>query len=119
MTDNEMWDYCEIKYTTYHNFGGGEHAGLNLGLLWFVGRAEGPGGPYEAGKSPEVPFGRAGEGVPDRTNPTHHSLHQQLVDDLLREGWQLLPERGPAWWQRRFKRKARARPRSWVQRIFG
>lgn len=103
----DEWEYCQIRYTTYYNMGGGEHAGLNLGLLWFFAAAYGPNGRYEAAKSPETPFAREADGFPDKNNPSHLSLHQQLVDTLISDGWQPLSKRGTSWWQQRFRRRPR------------
>ncbi len=107
----QEWDYCTIKYTTYHNVGGGEHGGLNYGLLWFEAQAKGPNGRYTAGKSAEVPFGRMVEGAPDQRSSAHQSVHRDLVTALRRDGWKPVSGGGAGWWERRFRRDpARAIP---------
>lgn len=115
--EKDDWEYCQITYRTDYNFGGGEHAGLNLGLLWFVAEAAGPNGSYEAGKSPEIPLARESDSFPDQRNPIHLNSHQQLTDTLVREGWQPLGGQGPTWWQRRFKREPRQKKQSLFQRL--
>jgi hypothetical protein len=111
------WDECQIAFRTRVSWGGGEHAGMDLGMLWFVAEAQGPHGSYEAAKSPETPIGREAELTPQLTNPVHASLLQQLVDDLVAGGWQPLRARGASWWQRRFRREARPAPRTLAQRL--
>jgi hypothetical protein len=111
------WDECQIAFRTRVSWGGGEHAGMDLGMLWFVAEAQGPHGSYEAAKSPETPIGREAELTPQQTNPVHASLLQQLVDDLVAAGWHPLRAHGATWWQRRFRREARAKPRTLAGRI--
>lgn len=114
-TDAE-WDYCTITYRTYINVGGGEHGGLNYGLLWFVAEAKGVNGRYIAHKSPETPFHRMAAAFPEKSNPSHVSLHQDFVQALLRDGWQPVSGGGAAWWQKRFRRQSRkAKPTVWQQ----
>jgi len=98
------WDYCTIRYSTYHNVGGGEHGGLNYGLLWFEAEARGPNGRYTAGKSAEVPFGRMADGAPDQRNAAHQSVHRDLVIMLQKNGWKPVSGGGSGWWQKRFRR---------------
>lgn len=115
----EEWDYCQIKFSTYHNVGGGEHGGLNYGLLWFEANAKGTNGRYEAGKSTEVPFGRAIDGYPNADNPSHVSAHRELVIVLKRNGWQQVSGGGSGWWENRFRRDPARAPRSLGQKIRG
>lgn len=113
----KTWDYCTIVFRTYHNVGGGEHAGLNYGLLWFEAEAKGENGRYQAGKSTEIPFGRISEGVPDRHNAAHLSVYQDLVNNLKRDGWNPISGGGSAWWEKRFRREASQAPRSFLQKV--
>ncbi|MAT96294.1 MAG: hypothetical protein CL608_04055 [Anaerolineaceae bacterium] len=102
--EQETWDYCTIIFRTYHNVGGGEHGGLNYGLLWFEAEAKGPNGRYTAGKSTEVPFGRMADGAPDQRNAAHQSVHHDLVTLLRRNGWEPISGGGAGWWEKRFRR---------------
>jgi len=111
------WDECQIVFRTRVSWGSGEHAGMDLGMLWFVAEAQGPHGDYEAGKSPETPIGREADLLPQPNNPVHLSLLQQLLDDLVAAGWQPLRPHGTAWWQRRFRREVRSKPRTLAQRL--
>lgn len=115
----QEWDYCQIKFSTYHNVGGGEHAGLNYGLLWFEANARGPNGRYEAGKSTEVPFGRMAEGAPNERNPAHQSVHRELVATLIRNGWKPVSGGGAGWWEKRFRRDPASGPKTLRQKIRG
>ena len=118
-SNQENWDHCTIKYTTYHNMGGGEHRGLNLGLLWFEADAKGPNGRYEAGKSAEIPFSRVVEGHPQQNNPAHISAHRELVTALKKDGWEPISGGGAGWWEKRFRRESGQAPPSLGQRIRG
>ncbi len=113
----EDWDYCTITFSTYHNMGGGEHAGLNYGLLWFEAEAKGPNGRYRAGKSAEVPFGRVADGVPDQHNAAHQSVHRELVTALKKDGWKPISGGGSGWWEKRFRRAPGKAPLSLSQKI--
>jgi hypothetical protein len=116
-TAPEKWDYCTIVFRTYHNVGGGEHGGLNYGLLWFEAEAKGENGRYPAGKSAEVPFGRMVEGVPDRRNAAHQSVHHEFVTMLHKNGWESVSGGGSGWWEKRFRRDPGKRPPSPLQKI--
>ena len=115
----EVWDYCTIKFSTYHNMGGGEHRGLNLGLLWFEATAKGPNGRYEAGKSTEIPFSRVSEGYPKKQNPAHISVHRELTLALKKDGWKPISGGGAGWWEKRFRREPREAVSSLKQKIRG
>ncbi len=111
------WDYCQIKFSTYHNVGGGEHGGLNYGLLWFEANAKGPNGRYEAGKSTEIPFGRMVEGVPNQHNVAHQGALRELVVILQRNGWEPISGGGSGWWEKRFRRDSTRAPHSLRQKF--
>ncbi len=116
-TEQETWDYCTIVYRTYYNVGGGEHGGLNYGLLWFEAEAKGPNGRYTAGKSTEVPFGRMVDGAPDQRNAAHQNVHSDLVTVLRRNSWGPISGGGPGWWEQRFRRDPQKAPPSLSQKI--
>lgn len=42
--------------------------------------------------------------VPQRDNPTHVSIHQNLLQSLQMDGWELLPHQGGEWWERQLRR---------------
>ncbi|MBK8903050.1 MAG: hypothetical protein IPM53_17810 [Anaerolineaceae bacterium] len=115
--EQDAWDYCTIVFRTYHNVGGGEHGGLNYGLLWFEAEARGHNGRYQAGKSSEVPFGRMAEGVPDSRNAAHVGVHRDLVNVLRNNGWEQISGGGAGWWEKRFRRHASKAPQSLLQKI--
>ncbi|WP_420628323.1 hypothetical protein [Candidatus Leptofilum sp.] len=97
--------------------GGGEHAGLNYGLLWFEAEAKGSNGRYQAGKSNEVPFSRVAEGIPDSHNPAHISIHSDLVHMLRKDGWEPASGGSSRWWEKRFRRDTSKAPQSLRQKI--
>ena len=113
----EAWDYCTITFSTYHNVGGGEHAGLNYGLLWFEANAKGANGRYEAGKSNEVPFAQPAEGYPQENHPAHATAYRELTASLKKDGWEPVSGGGSGWWEQRFRREASNTPESFLQKI--
>ena len=113
----DAWDYCTIVFRTYHNVGGGEHGGLNYGLLWFEAEAKGKNSRYTAGKSAEVPFGRMAEGAPNRRNAAHVGVHRDLVNHLHSSGWEAVSGGGAGWWEKRFRRDAGQAPQSFLNKI--
>jgi hypothetical protein len=42
--------------------------------------------------------------APQRDNPTHINIHQNLLQSLQADGWELLPHQGGEWWERRLRR---------------
>jgi len=84
----EFWEYCEIKAASSH--------GPDVAFGWFQANAVGRTGKFEAGSS-------AGSLVFVGIKPVGDDAaanYQQLVQYLLRQGWQ--PLSGP----KQFKRKA-------------
>lgn len=112
-----QWDYCTITFHTYHNVGGGEHGGLNYGLLWFEANAKGPNGRYLAGKSNEVPFGRMVEGVPNQRNAAHQSVHRDLLTALRQNGWEPVSGGGAGWWAKRLRRSSDKAPPTFFRKL--
>ena len=41
---------------------------------------------------------------PQRDNPAHVNIHQNLLQSLQSDGWELLPHEGGEWWERRLRR---------------
>jgi len=42
--------------------------------------------------------------APQKDNPTHVNVHQNLLQSLQSDGWELLPHQGGEWWNRRLRR---------------
>jgi hypothetical protein len=78
--------------------------------MWLVFQAImfNPRGQNLVGESTEIPVPANIVGVeitPQRNNPTHISILQDLLLELQSEGWELLPEQSSSWWERRLRRK--------------
>jgi hypothetical protein len=81
------WETCEIIYTL-------EHSRVKL---W--ARAVGANGEYNAGESPTW----SSMGAPVRTSQIDRTAHKDLVDKLVRDGWQHVGTVGE-WYNDRFRR---------------
>lgn len=83
----EFWEYCEIEVASSH--------GPDVAIGWFEANAVGRTGEFEAGRSTGNVYFLGIEPEGDAAADC-----QELVQDLLRQGWQ--PLSGP----KQFKRKA-------------
>ena len=45
--------------------------------------------------------------IPQKANPTHLNIHQDLLKQMQADGWELLPEGDGMWWERRLRRLKR------------
>ena len=90
------WEYCQIEWD--------EEDGWGSKPFWFWAKAVGPDGVYSAGE----PFKRKPSFIemlpPESSNPKVQEMHEQLVEKLIKDGWEIVPERGNAWWQLRLRR---------------
>ncbi len=114
------WDYCQIEFQLRYKGEDLSRAGTKQMWLTFLARATGPYKSYLAGEA-EIPVAGAVAGVsfvPQKNNVGHVNIHQNLLDELQRDGWRLLPEKGSAWWERRLRRPARPQKSlvSWLKR---
>lgn len=107
---NEAWDYCQIKFQLRYRGEDFTRAGPKQMWLVFQAHAAGPKKNYLASESTGIPIGANIIGasfVPDKKISGHVNIHQNLIEDLEKDGWELLPEKGSAWWERRLRRPAR------------
>ena len=119
--DNE-WDYCKIKFQLRYKGEDSTRAGLKQMWLVFQASASGPNRDYLAGESTEIPVAANVIGVsfvPQKHNPSHLNIHQNLLHQLLEDGWKRLPEQGGQWWATRLRRSASRRRSSfgWFKHI--
>lgn len=118
----DEWEYCDIKFQLRYRGEDSTRAGLKQMWLVFQARASGSNRSYLAGESTEIPIAANVIGVsfaPQRQNPAHRNVHQNLLDQLQEDGWERLPERGGAWWEARLRRLASRHHSSpsWFRRI--
>jgi len=98
------WEYCQICWDEEDSLFSGTQ-------VWFWADAVGPEGKYNAGESPRYrTWGNTRVYGPadlshkkDRANA--EEAHNRLVQMLISDGWEPLPERGEYWWQLRFRRR--------------
>ncbi len=103
------WDYCTIEFQLRYKGEDTTRAGLKVVWLVFQARVSGPNQNYIAGESTEIPVAGTVAGVsflPQKNNTNHVSIHQDLLHRLQKDGWEQLPKKGGAWWERRLRRRA-------------
>lgn len=98
------WEYCEIQYDRSkieeHFIGETDY------YLVFWADGVGPNGTFNAGAI-DIPKGHYSQ--PWSDVDSHLAAHRQIVDLLLSDGWEVLPNRGPAWFSYKFRRQVLAR----------
>jgi len=98
------WETCEIVWEEVSaSFGG---LGRITGYFW--AKAIGPNGVYESGRTQF--FKIKGVWSPDSTYKEDVAVHNALISQLVKDGWEPTTERGSTWWSHKFRRKAMARP---------
>jgi hypothetical protein len=119
----QAWEYCNIKFQLRYK---GEVISIMSGMktVWLVFRAVASGqNQNRAISEAEIPIAGNVAGasfVPQKNISGHVNIHQNLLQTLQKDGWELLPEKGSAWWERRLRRPAQAhasvmdRLKSWV-----
>ena len=91
----EKWEYCQIERECSAGF-----LGLTgWTMCWFWADAVGPVGRYSAGESRKYSDLTGEDGV--------ESIHNELVQQLLHDGWEPTAERGEGRFQLRFRRPAK------------
>jgi hypothetical protein len=90
------WEYCEIGWTRAQV----EHSQGNQ--LYFWAEATGPKGTYDAGISPNANGQEPESGATDQ-----RQAFDALIRQLVRDGWVPLPNNGPDWYSRKFRRQVR------------
>ena len=97
-SSQEQWEKCEI---TFERQGGI----INDGITFFA-EAIGPKGRYTAARARKSSqYAPYRDMPPDRENQNVVASHRSLVDQLLREGWEVVESRGSNWWEYRFRRR--------------
>jgi hypothetical protein len=95
-----VWEYCQIEKQGFSRF---ERGGITQ-RTWFSAEAIGPRGTHSAGESRGLYYARLQQ-VINRVRGDEEEVLQGLVDKLLAEGWEKLPEQGEEWYQLRFRRR--------------
>jgi hypothetical protein len=101
------WTYCVIRFLMRNKGEDITRSGIKHMWLVFQARTADSNERQIIMESTEIPVPVNLVGVqitPRKDNPTHVSIHQELVQRLQSNGWQQLPGSGGAWWERRFRR---------------
>lgn len=101
------WTYCVIRFLMRNKGEDITRSGSKHMWLVFQARTTETNEREIIMESTEIPVPVNLIGVnitPRSDNHMHVSIHQELVQRLQADGWQLLPDRGTAWWERRFRR---------------
>jgi len=89
--EEQRWETLEIVF----------QPGSTPGSSCFAAKAIGLFGVYISGESST--FDCADR--PDQLNKDHIVKLDNLLNRLIEAGWEINPERGPEWWNHRFRRK--------------
>jgi hypothetical protein len=112
---DDVWDYCEIRFQLRYK--GEDYTRSGMKHVWLVFQAL----TTESRKNPiiresiEIPVPGnvlGGALTPQKNNASHLNIHQDLMLQLRIDGWEVLPEQGGAWWEKRLRRRASLRPPS-------
>lgn len=95
-----VWEYCQIEEQRFSRF---DRGGLNH-RTWFSAEAVGPRGGYSVGESRKLNYSRLDQ-VRERVRADQEMILHGLVEKLIQEGWEQLPEQGEQWYQLRFRRR--------------
>jgi len=110
MAENSKdYDYCKIIYQMRYKGEDPSYAGNRLVWLVFQAIVSGNKKDFLIHESTEIPLPTnviASSLEPQKNNPGHTNVHQILLYQLRKEGWELLPNTGEVWWQRRLRRPA-------------
>ncbi len=113
MNENKNeWDYCDIKFQLRYKGEDTSHTG-GFNTVWLVFKAVASKSrqSYTVSEA-EIPVAGNVAGVsfvPQKNNPGHLNIHQNLLQELQKDGWELLTDKRGAWWERRFRRPAQAK----------
>lgn len=96
--DEPLWETCEITFEKRTDL-------LTGDLYWFLAKAKGRDGEYLAGKTKEIPAGTRSFSAPQKNNRLAVATHKVVVEQLLKDGWELIDNQPPNWWNNRFRRR--------------
>ena len=96
--DESLWEICEIVFEKRADF-------LTGDVYWFLGKAKGYDGEYVAFKTKELPGGSRSFSAPRQNDKLAAAVHKKVVEQLLKDGWELTDNQPPNWWNNRFRRR--------------
>jgi len=101
------WEYCTIQFQMRNK--GEDITRSGTKLMWLVFQARNIGSKEQSivKESTEIPVPAnviGTELTPQKYNPTHISIHQNLLERLQEDGWELLPRHDGEWWERHLRR---------------
>ena len=100
-------DYCSIRVQLRYRGEDFTRSGMKQMWLVFQARKTEPNKQTIIKESAEIPIPANVVGTtlaPQKDNPSHVSIHQNLIQSLQIDGWKPLPQTGGEWWERRFWR---------------
>lgn len=100
-------EHCIIGFQMRYKGEDFTRSGMKQMWLVFLARKTETEEQMLVGESTEIPIPANVIGTtlaPQRDNPTHVSIHQNLLQSLQIDGWELLPHQGGEWWERRLRR---------------
>lgn len=109
----ENYDYCQIEYQVIDDGRDPGRGGHKLMWFQFQAHADGPNGDYVADRAEKMPLANmmgAAAYTPQSNNVGHTSTLQNFLEQLQKDGWELLPNRSGEWWQRQLRRPSQDRP---------
>lgn len=102
---NDEWEYCQIDYkiSTWMSLNRGDYNRKKLFWLQFHAQATEPNRRYIAARSEKFPH-LSEIWAPQQENQEHQSALAGFVATLQTEDWELLADRGDAWWHKKLRR---------------
>ena len=101
----EGWEYCEISHVVVGSSASGP------AYECFVAEIIGAESNTTIATSDKKSIGRE-PNLTDYSEESGRKVHQKLINKLLRQGWEIEPDRRRAWYSPRLKRKLGAQPSS-------
>ena len=100
-------EYCSIRFQMRYKGEDFTRSGMKQMWLVFQARKTGPSKQLIIKESAEIPIPANVIGTtlaPQKDNPSHVSVLQDLLQNLQIDGWKLSPQKGGEWWERRLWR---------------
>lgn len=101
-SDQPEWEACEIEWVNITNIG--DHL-LARSRGYFKASAIGPSGSYLAGATLDglIIDGRARKAL--KSNDNVRQAFEELISELIKDGWEPVEGRGNDWFSQRFRRR--------------
>jgi hypothetical protein len=100
-------EYCIIGFQMRYRGEDFTRSGMKQMWIVFQARKTGPNNQTVIKESTEIPIPANVVGTtlaPQKDNPSHVGIYQNLLQSLQIDGWKPFPQKGGDWWERRFWR---------------